>query len=368
MRIAIITLPLHINFGGIMQAYALQTVLVRMGHQVDVLDTYEALRLPIWKMFFSYAKRMMRKYLQGDDLLVFYEKIWNRERQLLAKNTQTFVDKYIHLKAISSLKVLSEQDYQAYVVGSDQVWRYSYTGSKHIKKYFLSFAKDWQVKRIVYAASFGIGHWEYPQKTTIYCALLLNNFDIVSVREDSAVKLCMKYFGIDAIQALDPTLLLDKHDYEQLAISAPKSKGKLMTYILDPSSSISSLVLNVAERMNLVPYETSAATNNRTLSIDQRVQKRVEEWIRGFMDAEYLITDSFHGCAFAIIFNVPFAVLGNEERGQIRFFSLLRLFGLENRMVATVDEILHLPTIDWEEVNRKRSEMKVKSLHLFDIL
>ena len=81
-----------------------------------------------------------------------------------------------------------------------------------------------------------------------------------------------------------------------------------------------------------------------------------------------LITDSFHGCAFAIIFNVPFAVLGNEERGQIRFFSLLRLFGLENRMVATVDEILHLPTIDWEEVNRKRSEMKVKSLHLFDIL
>ena len=137
MRIAIITLPLHINFGGIMQAYALQTVLVRMGHQVDVLDTYEALRLPIWKMFFSYAKRMMRKYLQGDDLLVFYEKIWNRERQLLAKNTQTFVDKYIHLKAISSLKVLSEQDYQAYVVGSDQVWRYSYTGSKHIKKYSL---------------------------------------------------------------------------------------------------------------------------------------------------------------------------------------------------------------------------------------
>ena len=102
---------------------------------------------------------------------------------------------------------MTEGEYDAFIVGSDQVWRPSY--NQHLEQAFLNFTENWKnVKRIAYAASFGVDNWEFTKKQTKECKRLVQKFDFVSVREDTAVNLCKEHLGIEATHVLDPTLLL----------------------------------------------------------------------------------------------------------------------------------------------------------------
>ena len=229
MRIGILTLPLHTNYGGILQAYALQTVLERMGHEVVVFDTPNKTFLPpLWKFPLSIGKRTLKKLLGKTDR-IFEEHYQNRIRPVIAQNIQPFVDKNIHRKIIRNFQQLTQKDYDAIVVGSDQIWRAIYFPmwlGQGIENGYLAFAKEWNIKRIAYAASFGTSVWEYTEEQTQQCKPLLQKFDAVSVREANGVELCKKYFEVDALQVLDPTMLLSQEDYCKIFQDAniPKSK------------------------------------------------------------------------------------------------------------------------------------------------
>ena len=122
MRIGILTLPLHTNYGGILQAYALQTVLEKMGHEVVVFDTpNKTLLPPLWKMPLSFGKRTLKKILGRTDR-IFVEHYQNKIRPVIAKNILPFIDGKIHRKVIKNFHQLSQADYDAIIVGSDQVW------------------------------------------------------------------------------------------------------------------------------------------------------------------------------------------------------------------------------------------------------
>ena len=124
MKIGIITLPLHINYGGILQAYALQTYLERRGHEVKVIDYNgdQSLRLSIKNMPLVYAKRILKKLI-GNPVPVFLEQTLNRERALVRQNTDKFIKRYIHRHLITDFSQIKAGDFDAFVVGSDQVWR-----------------------------------------------------------------------------------------------------------------------------------------------------------------------------------------------------------------------------------------------------
>ena len=126
MRIGILTLPLHTNYGGILQAYALQTVLERMGHEASVITTPNKAELPVWKWPYSYPKRMIRKYILGKNEPVFFESYYNRVYPIVSQYTLQFINKYIHCFEVGKLLDLKEKDFDAFVVGSDQVWRPMY--------------------------------------------------------------------------------------------------------------------------------------------------------------------------------------------------------------------------------------------------
>ena len=149
MRIGILTLPLHTNYGGILQAYALQTVLERMGHEAVVIDTPNVKPTP---SLFTLGKRIFKRLL-GYHVGVFPERKHNQIYPVISQHTQLFVDKYIHRKVVHSPEELQESEFDAVVVGSDQVWRPKYYGK--IENAYLNFTKSWKIKRIAYAASFG---------------------------------------------------------------------------------------------------------------------------------------------------------------------------------------------------------------------
>lgn len=353
MKIGILTLPLHINYGGILQAYALQTVLERMGHEVHIIEKEkQSLSISILKMPIIYGKRII-KNIRGNKIPIFYEQKYNREQPIIRQNTNNFIEKYIHVIKYNKFSDIKESEYDAIVVGSDQIWRPKYFGIKQIKQAYLKFAEKWNIKRIAYAASFGTDEWEYTTKQTSICGELLKKFDAVSVREDSGVHLCKKHFGVEAQHVLDPTTLLEKEDYIKLfeTNNTPKSKGNLLCYFLDETDEKKKLIKRVAEEKGLNPFNVKSKSDDINSPISDRVQAPVEQWLRGFYDAEFVVTDSFHACVFSILFNKPFIVYGNKKRGLSRFESLLNIFGLKNLLITNISEYKNINGIVWENIN-----------------
>ena len=363
MKIGILTLPLHTNYGGILQAYALQTVLERMGHDVEVLDRPHKKKVDYKKIPFILGKNLIKRYVLRKHTLLLPNISWNRDYPTVSQNTEKFIFKHIHSREVTNLSILKEEEYDALVVGSDQIWRSLYY--RNIEDAYFSFAASWKnVKRIAYAPSFGTDKWEYTSKQTKRCRSLIKKFDLVTVRENIGIKFCNEKLGVNAYHVLDPTMLLNKSDYVDLVKNSgvSKSEGNLMVYVLDPNKDIEESINRYAIEKNLSAFYVSSKVENYFAPLNERIQKSVEQWLRGFMDAEFVITDSFHACAFSIIFNKPFAVIGNKERGMSRFESLLHLFGLDKRLVTSINNIDSLSPIDWNFVNNRRNFLVDKSL------
>lgn len=368
MKIGILTLPLHTNYGGILQAYALQTVLERMGHEVEVFDTPNRCFLPpIWKLPLSYIKRIVLKCLGKTDR-IFIEQYTNKIQPIILQNIQPFIAKNIHRKEIRKFSMLQAGDYNAIVVGSDQVFRKAYFlgwNRQSIENAYLSFTQGWGVKRIAYAASFGTDEWEYSNAETKRCKALLRKFDAVSVREESGVELCLKYFSMDVLHVLDPTMLLNKEDYSVFFQKAdiPKSEGTLLTYILDETEELQELITKVANQKHLAPFSVNNPYEyDNSKPLEERIKPSVETWLRGFYDAEFVVTDSFHACVFSIIFRKQFVVVGNKDRGMPRFESLLKTFGLQDRLVDSSTNVANLRDVNYDVVYEKYDVLKKQSI------
>ena len=370
MKLGIFTQPLHNNYGGLLQCFALQTVLKRMGHDaVVVRRDYNRFNKPFILKFRSFIKNIIRVCIGRRWAKNITLEQWNH----IGQHTQYFVNKYIQSKTPrlitnSQLKeYISKNHFDGYVVGSDQVWRPRY--SPCITNYFLDFAENADVCRVAYAASFGVDEWEFSADITPRCAQLAQKFDAVSVREASAIGLCNQYLGVDALHVLDPTMLLEKEDYIAVveAEKEPKSAGNLFCYVLDKAAEKDEAIARVADSLHLQPFtcmpSLNASFENLKKDIDACVFPPVTRWLRGFMDAEMVITDSFHGCAFSIIFNKPFWVIGIVARGMARFHSLLSIFGLESRLldVNNLANVDWQSPIDWDKVNAIKHDWQEKS-------
>lgn len=361
MKIGIITQPLHTNYGGLLQNYALQQALKRLGHEPMTLDQGNT-AIPLWRIIASCIKTFLLKLVGKGGNRLYPFQMDNRKTAYIRQHTNRFIEKYItHTEPFKYAEEFRTYtvNYQldALVVGSDQVWRPIY--NQNVLCSFLDFAKGLKLKRLAYAASFGVDYWEFDQQQTERATELTRDFNAVSVREHSGIGLCRKYLGCDAVQVLDPTMLLEKEDYIRLVENENEllSKGNLFTYILDESDEKKFIIETVASELDLQPF--SSMPKYRT-----DVFPPVTQWLRAFMDAKFVVCDSFHGAVFSVIFNKPFLIIGNKERGMTRFNSLLDTFELHNRImdnITDVHSIINTP-INWEKVNRIREEMKTYSI------
>ena len=334
MKIGILTLVLHNNYGGILQAYALQTILERMGHEVVVFNKEIPLRQVGLNIF---LKRLIKKLL-GRDIVIFNERKTFLEAPKVNKNLIDFRKKYIHEEFIRQLNNIGDYKLDCIVVGSDQIWRARYfkeQWKEPIENAFLSFTKGWQIKRLSYAASFGTDCWEYTDNETDKIRESIKLFSAVSVRENSGISLLKEHLNIDSGAVLDPTLLLSKNDYIDLfkISKESKSQGNLLVYLLDPTYKQREIINNIEKNKGLTSFSVNRRGISPTAPIEQRILPSIESWLRGFYDAELIVTDSFHACVFSIIFGKPFVVFGNKQRGMSRFESLLNKFCLSSCLI-----------------------------------
>lgn len=373
MKVAILTQPLHNNYGGNLQNFALQKVLKNMGHEPVTIDRHAPIKLRT-KLKLGYFKRLVFHYLKGapkpkvKDYFGGSKEAHNRKHVL--KFIETYINKTPRLYSDKAVhKAFEQNKFDAVIVGSDQCWRPIY--SPNISTYFLDFLEsDQSIKKIAYAASFGTSEWEFDEQQTQMAQRLIKQFDTVSVREKQAVELVKDKLNAEASFVLDPTLLLDKEDYLTV-INAhqpplPKKQG-VYTYVLDTGGWKGQVINQVAKSLNAEVFNNQPKANiaNPSDNPDDYVIPSIEGWIKGFADADFVVTDSFHGTVFSILFNKPFVSLLNSSRGASRFYSILSEFGLEDRLVTEYDEAkvnaLLNQEIDWQVVNEKLKKLKQSS-------
>lgn len=380
MKIGILTQPICNNYGGILQNYALQTVLKRMGHEVVTLD-WDDYRgnhehIPAASIAWKNMKAFVSRYFLHRSRN--YQSEQRRLCYLLSSKNREFAKNNIHLSEWlwgkeQFRQYVLEHGLDALIVGSDQTWRPDYNKNGMLNRMFLDFAEDLEVRRVSYAASFGIDdiEREYTPRQISEFSKLLQKFDAVSVREDSAVGLCENYFDVQgAVCTLDPTLLLSKEDYVGLLESnqtKPSHVG-VFSYILDKLPSKMALVQTIAEAKHLDVVSLVPEWCNLGVVTPEEmttyISQAADRWLDGFRQAAYIVGDSFHGMVFSIIFNKPFVVIGNSKRGMARFLSLLQMFGLEDRLVDESQDILKVldTPIDWSSVNSRIEKKKLQSM------
>lgn len=371
MKIAIVTLPFHTNYGGVLQAYALKTCLEDLGHQVSVLDRKYKVKTPVWwKAPMAYMKRGVVRLLKGRNAPeVFRECRIRRELPIVSSPLRAFIDSNMHPYHLDSYNELKEDDFDAYIVGSDQVWRPAYVDN--IYDYFLGFTVGWNVKRIAYAASFGTDELEFEYTQLERCSELLSDFDAVSVREDAAVQMCDEWLDYEnAKHVVDPVMLLGPEHYLRLADmpGAAEFNGKVLSYILDKADYKCNIVDFVCRCLDKEHKEAKASHFDSPVPVNQRIMPSLERWLGAFASADFVVTDSFHGCVLSLILHKPFLVTGNSKRGLSRIESLLKMFDLDYRMVDAIDPEDDgegwLTEIDWEYVDKVLKE-KVDASRLF---
>lgn len=350
MKVAIITQPLLLNYGGILQNYALQQILKILGHTPITIDhslKYSRIRWLLGRikslLLFHYPNSKI-KYPK-------YGRLGNNNFKKFIRTNITATHPIGH--QIPSA-IISKYNIDACIVGSDQIWRPCYN-QQNLYNMFLDFIpKSSIIKRISYAASFGTDNWEYNINQQQICKDLISKFDAISVREQSAINICQHYFDVSAIQVLDPTLLLPSNNYLNLCKNIKKKQDKyIFYYILDYSKEKNNIVQSFALKHGLNIISRSAHE-----SVSE--QDSIEEWLSLFRDAQYVITDSFHGTVFSIIFQKDFYTIPNQSRGQSRIESLLTQLNLQSRIIH--NEEFYLNSIDWEDVDAKLSNLQAKSI------
>lgn len=356
MKIGIITMPLCANYGGTLQNWALQQVLIRMGHEPITFRfpvMYQGMSsFHYWtRVFPKQAARYLYHNIKGDRMEAPQTiGAWKKS----VSGMEGFVDE--HIKVTEYLPNLNMDDVRRYgiealVVGSDQIWRPVMYDA--VKYYFLGFTGDSDIPRIAYAPSVALDKWPYKENVTVQLRELIKKFLAVSVREKSSVQLVKDNLGVDAQWVLDPTMLLKKEDYVEVCKNVPERKEPFVfAYILDMTNEKQNMAELIAKKQGC---------NVRFLTADKvKSNDTIEKWLANFRDAKYVITDSYHGTVFSLIFQKQFYTFYNTYRGNARMESLKKISGLEDRfLMKSVDSLGE--RIDYSEVEKRIERMRADS-------
>lgn len=328
------------NYGSVITYYALYKIIENLGYTAMLIDRPD-------------------KEKDAEPLTVF---------------SREFLNKYCNISISPKWKDLEQINdlCDSFIVGSDQVWT---RDAIRLMGYyfFLSFITD-DKKKIAYSCSFGQDKFEALPNTIRRVKYYLKKFDAISVRENSGVKILRETLGVDGQQVLDPIFLLPSSEYEKIATKAQQFEqgNYILSYILDPNEAKKQALLFVSKKVklklvNLLDGRYNTYEKNKAIMNLENTKCNVmmEDWVNYFMNADFVVTDSHHGLAMAIIFNKPFICINNPARGGTRFTSLLSMLNLEERLI-TPDQIMadHLyEPIEYNRVNEILDEKREQALN-----
>ena len=344
-------------------------------------DKYDIAIMGFWcscnygSMLTYYALHKILESMNLSILMIEKPYIWENDIEYTDTHSRIFGKEFYKISAKRRLNEFYRLNNHCdiFILGSDQAWNYGI--SRHYGfSLFLDFADD-DKKKIAYATSFGVDDFYAPEDYRRKAAFYLQRFDAISVREDYGVKICKEVFDISATHVLDPIFVCNIDIYEKLIMEskANETGDYIATYILDPNNEKRQALIDASIylKMKLVnmldglPLKFESNYNKLNLDNTKR-QLSVKDFLYYIKNSKFVITDSFHGTCFAIIFKKPFITIANATRGIPRFVSLFSQFNLMDRMVLNAREIKgkdHLfENIDYNKVYEILQKERERSL------
>ena len=344
------------NYGAVMQAYALKKHIESQNYDVQMIDYWPAYRDENYNIINYGALKNEKNIARAISIFLksiaraairFPKNIYrhNKFKRFIIKQFKTSnSSRILHPKNISG-------NHDAYIYGSDQIWRYNNTSTfKGFDPVYWGKYPDTCARKISYAASMGIiinGENEYISKH-------LNNFNNISVREENLKNFISPLSTSPISHVLDPAFLLSKDEW--LKIKSPNlalPQKYILLYNLNYSKSARSLAEKIAKRYNLKIVELrGTATPFYSRQSDVYSDLGPEEFIYAFSEADYIVSTSFHGVVFSIIFEKQFISTGLKNNSD-RVTGLLKLFGIENRYIqAGLENLEVTDEIDYFKLNK----------------
>lgn len=343
----------NLNSGAILQAYALEEAVKKLGCYCDVIN-YKRKSIDLLNKPMGVSERIIHKLTslrsKGDLInlvtVPFQKYIANKYKPLLSDrslNFEEFIKKYMTISRLydSSNIQFSNSDYDCFICGSDQIWR----PSSFDANYYLNFVTSGKIK-FSYAASLGVSGLSEKEKE--YMRPLIEELDGISVREESSVPTIAEMSSKEVISVLDPTLLFDSSFWTNL-VKTDDSFGcreYAFSYMIGDNNSNRDIARHIAKIYELklvampavsriLPYDLMYADENI-------IDAAPDDFLTLIYNSKVVITDSFHACVFSILFGKPFYVVErftNNVRGSMnsRIYDLLSLFNLNDRLINTYE-------------------------------
>lgn len=341
MKIGILTFHSANNYGAALQAYALQTAISQTvtGSEVEIID---------YRCKGVEKQRSLKKLIKSSGFVsavLHYPFTKNRIRR---------IDRFCHenmklsnyIGTVEELKTAAEK-YDRIVSGSDQVWNRNWTGNEDT---YLQNFHEHNEKKVSYAVSFGIS--ELPQEWKADYENYLKQFSWLSVREESGKKLLQNEFGLNARVNIDPTLLLTSEQWNKVAVKTNVKKPYVLVYMVPYQKSVAAYARELAEKNGL-----EVVTVCKSMKKNSGIYKgtaAVEEIIGLFRNAEYVVTNSFHGTAFSVIYHKKFSIEFKNPRGyNLRSKNLLLECGILKDDLPQNSGIIDLFDTDWKDAEEK---------------
>ncbi len=360
--IGILTFHCADNYGAMLQAYGLKEYLSKKGISAELVR---------YEPPFMTGRHWWIPYIPTGGPMGIIQHGWYGWRRNLSlgklfferrRNMRQFRKKYLIRKGQKKLLFASrfrELPYQCYIVGSDQIWNPEITLGLR-KVYFGSFVSKNEKKVIAYAAS--LGGASLASKYDEKFSELLNAVDYISVRESASVPYIRQFYKKDIFTVLDPVFLLKKDEWQKIEKISDK-KRYIFVYMTESNDALTGYVKKLAEREGLMILKMKGGSNLSGENVITDYIAGPAEFLGYIHKADHVVTNSFHGVAFGIIFQKDFVAFQHSSVGT-RISNILEICGLKNRLYPEDGEEksvrqLEGQTVDWQSVE-KRIEKKVK--------
>ena len=359
MKIATLSYHGSHNYGSVLQAYALAKQVQLMGNEVEIIN----LRPQAQKQMYALKRP------SGNMIHKAFDVMMQGKRQQRFHEFERFIGNVLPVteKEYSTTEQLKEiqYDYDAFVCGSDQIWNPVCPDFE--PAYYLQFLdKENKAKRISYAPSFG--KHEFDEATTRQINIWAKNFDSISVRELKGKAVLNEIDPANISVVCDPVVLLDKKYWEEFAAEPNIKEPYMLVYFLENNHGRKDYVDELSKTLGLKVVVLTEYLRDMAKPYIKKYDASPEEFVGLFKNASFVYTNSFHGTAFATIFNKPFitVIAPNQENAvnnnDSRKIDYLNTIGMESRLVKNdLPAKEKLLKIDYSEPNKKMTAFKEES-------
>lgn len=357
MKIGILTYHRAENYGALLQAYAMRTYLQQLGHEVEFVDYWPKYHSDYFKIFSLddfWKSSLKGKVARLGRLVLVGHKLCRRKRVMLQ-----FIHEQLGLPVqprLEDRKAVSEL-YDAVIYGSDQIWRKQGLGGVGFDDWYFGSDNVRARKKIAYAGS--MGKMTLDAQDDAYVKAQMAHFDRIAVRENSLLKY-LEGLGVSSVQVMDPVFLLTGKQWEKLCVAPGIKQHYILFYNLLNTKESAAFAKKLSAETGLPVYEITKRTSLFGRKAHLISDASVGEFLGLVRGADYVVSNSFHGVAFSILFEKQFYAVGMGEKAD-RVVSLLNLVGLRDRCLEATPSGFQPSSVDFGTPKRMLQSAVEKS-------